>query len=100
MSEPLTMESFQPHLNKTFKVRGGHHAFPLVKIEEHRVEDDQRHLITRTPFTLIFRSVPGDILPTGLWTFDVEGEDVSFDLYVMAIHSPFPGDQDYQASFN
>jgi hypothetical protein len=100
MSELITMDDFKPHLNKVFKVRGGRHAFPLVNIDEHRVQEADLHRVNRMPFTLVFRGAPGDLLPTGLWTFDVEGEDVAFDLYVMPIHTPTPGIQDYQASFN
>lgn len=100
MSELITMEAFTPHLNKVFKVREGRHAFELVKVEEHVVADSDRDLVKRTPFTLIFRGPPGDILPAGLWTFDVEGEEAAYELYLMPVQTHWADRQDYQAAFN
>ncbi len=96
----LTLEDFKPHLDKTFKVRDGRHAFVLANITEHAVTEADMARVNRMPFTLIFRGPPGDVLPTGLFTFDVEGTDASYELYVMPIHTHFAGQQDYQASFN
>lgn len=96
----LTLEDFKPHLEKTFKVRDGRHAFALVEITEHPVAEADRARINRLPFTLVFQGPPGDVLPAGLFTFDVDGADASYELYVMPIHTPVPGRQDYQASFN
>lgn len=96
----LTLEDFKPHLEKTFKVRDGRHALALVEITEHPVTEADKPKVNRLPFTLVFRGPPGDLLPTGMFTFDVEGGEASYELYVMPIHTPFPGRQDYQASFN
>lgn len=96
----LTLDDFKPHLNKTFKVRDGRHAFLLANIQEHAVLEADMPKVNRMPFTLIFRGPPNDILPAGLFDFDIEGEETSFTLYVMPIHTLFAGQQDYQASFN
>lgn len=96
----LTLEDFKPHLEKTFKVRDGRHAFALANVVEHPVAEADLPKVNRLPFTLVFRGPPGDVLPAGLFTFDVDGEDASYELYVMPIHTHFAGQQDYQASFN
>jgi hypothetical protein len=100
MADLLTLEDFQPHLTKTFKVRGGHHALALVAIEEHRVRPEDLAKVNRMPFTLIFQGPPGDLLPAGIYAVDVEGEEASYELSVMPIHTPQGDRQDYQASFN
>ena len=33
MSELLTSEDFLPHVNKVFRVRGGHHALTLTRVD-------------------------------------------------------------------
>jgi Domain of unknown function (DUF6916) len=50
-------------------------------------------------FNLIFSGPPGDVLREGLYTFQVE-RGPEFEFYVMPIHTPAPGQQDYQAAFN
>lgn len=100
MSELITMEAFTPHLNKVFKVRDGRHALELVSVEEHTVADSDRDLVKRTPFTLLFRGPAGDVLHAGLWTFDIEGEADTYELYVMPVQTHGAGRQDYQAAFN
>lgn len=96
----LTLEDFKPHVQKTFKVRDGRHAFILSAIQEHPVLEADLPRIVRMPFTLIFTGPENDLLPTGMFTFDVEGGDASFELYVMPIQTHQRGQQDYQASFN
>lgn len=96
----LTVEDFKPHLQKTFKVRDGRHAFALANITEHPVLEEDLSKVNRMPFTLVFRGPPGDVLPAGMYAFDVEGEDASYELYVMPIHTHYASQQDYQASFN
>jgi hypothetical protein len=39
------------------------------------------------------------VLPEGFYTLEVE-EGPSFDLYVMPIHTPLLGRQDYQVAIN
>ena len=53
----------------------------------------------RPPFTLIFSGPPGDVLREGLYTLEVEGGP-SFDLYVIPVHTPVLGRQDYQVAIN
>lgn len=100
MSELLTIEDFAPHLSKTFRVRDGRHVLELAEIDEHVLVDRDRDLVKRAPFTLLFRGPPGDVLPAGLWTFDVDGADKPYELYVMPIHTHASDRQDYQAAFN
>ena len=95
MTEQLTPETFLPHVDKTFCVKGGRHALKL-----HRVDAPSSTAgFSRPPFNLIFSGPPGDVLREGMYTFEVDGGP-SFDLYVMPVHTPALGQQDYQAAFN
>ncbi len=94
MADEMTAETFQPLLGRTFKVRGGRHAFALAEVD---VGDEQPGLVRR-PFTLIFRGEPHDVLAEGMYALDAEGGD-GFELYLMPIHTPAQGRQDYQAVF-
>ena len=94
MAERPTADTFQPFVGQTFKVRGGRHAFELADIE---VGAEQAGWDFR-PFTLIFRGPPGDVLPEGMYGLDAEG-GAGFELYLMPIHTPAPGRQDYQSVF-
>jgi hypothetical protein len=96
MDEPPKAEDFLPHVGKTFAVRNGRHALVLNRVEQPRLGDRAGF---PDPFVLIFRGPPGDILPEGLHAFAVEG-GLSFELYVMPIHTPARDRQDYQAAFN
>jgi hypothetical protein len=97
MSETLTREDFDPHVNKTFRVRDGHHALTLVRIEARKMEEWEGQI--RPPFNLIFRGPPDDVLAEGMYLLDVEGGP-SFELYVIPIHTAARDRQDYQSSFN
>lgn len=97
MSELLTRETFDPHVTKTFRVRNGHHALTLVRIEARKLEEWEQP--ARPPFNLIFRGPPGDLLAEGMYLLDVE-DGLSFELYIMPIHTPRRTEQDYQSSFN
>jgi hypothetical protein len=94
MADELTAETFQPLVGRTFKVRDGRHAFALAEVE---VEVEQPGF-ARRPFTLVFRGEPHDVLPEGMYALDAETGE-GFDLYLMPIHTPAPGRQDYQAVF-
>jgi hypothetical protein len=96
MTEQLTAEHFHPHVNKVFRVRGGRHALTLSSVE---VAGAALPAQQRQPFNLIFSGPPGDVLHEGLYTLEVENGP-QFELYVMAIHTPMPDRQDYQALFN
>ncbi|SDR22810.1 hypothetical protein SAMN05444161_2223 [Rhizobiales bacterium GAS191] len=99
MAEQLIAEQFLPHVDKTFRVKGGRHAFTLTQVDSRRLEEWEAKVVPRQPFNLIFRGPPGDVLREGLYTLEVEGGP-SFVLYVMPIHTPAQGRQDYQAPFN
>jgi hypothetical protein len=96
MTEPFKADDFLPHIDKTFAVKGGRHALVLTRVDQPRLGDRGEF---RDPFLLIFRGPPGDVLPEGLYTFEVESGP-SFELYVMPIHTPARDRQDYQSSFN
>lgn len=90
MVETLRHEDFVPHVNKQFRFAGWHGALVLARI-----------LSTGSPrpFTLLFQGPAGDILPEGLYTTTVD-DTQRFELYIMPIHTPEAGRQDYQAVFN
>ncbi len=48
---------------------------------------------------LVFSGPPGDVLAEGMHTIKVE-DGTAYDLYLIPIHTPEPGRQDYQAVFN
>ena len=102
MSEMLTLTSddFLPHVNKVFRVRGGHHALTLTRVDQRRRDESEPTFAPREPFNLIFRGPPpNDLLREGLYTLDVD-DGPSFELYVIPIHTPARDRQDYQAPFN
>jgi hypothetical protein len=96
MSEQLTAEHFLPHVDRIFRVKDGRHGLVLKKVELGPPEPDPA---VRRSFTLIFTGPPGDVLPEGLYGFDVDaGPTLGF--YIIPIHTPARGRQDYQAVFN
>lgn len=99
MTASYARDDFSPHVDKVFRVRGGHHALTLTHIDGLSGENHKLPPGFREPFNLIFRGPPGDLLKEGMYTMEVEG-GVAFDLYMIPIYTPFPGRQDYQAAFN
>lgn len=95
----LTAEHFRPHVGKVFRVQGGEHALTLDEVQMHPLSQAQAKVLSRQPFTLIFKGPPGNVLPEGMYTLDVDG-GASFELYVMPVHTPAPDRQHYQAAFN
>ena len=89
----LTAETFAPYVGRTFQIRGGRHTLALDEIE--RAEAG----MGRAPFTLLFSGPPGDVLAEGLHAIELE-DGTAYDLYLIPIHTPAPGRQDYQAVFN
>jgi hypothetical protein len=94
MAETLTPEHFLSHVQKVFRLKSGRHALTLARIELSDFKGGQRQA-----FNLIFSGPPGDVLSEGLYTLQVENGP-EFELYVIPIHTPIPGRQDYQAAFN
>jgi hypothetical protein len=99
MTEQLTSEHFLPHVDKVFRVVGGRHALTLTSVDVRPLQEWERKVVPRPPFTLIFRGPPGDVLAEGFHKLEVEGGP-SFEFYMMPIHTPDPSRQDYQAAFN
>jgi len=99
MDEPLTAEVFLPHKGKVFRVMGGRHELTLASVDLQPVEGWNPQVVPRRPFTLIFAGPPRDLLPQGMYTFDVE-DGPQFDIYVIPIRTPASTRQDYQAVFN
>ena len=94
----MTAETFAPHIGRTFQVQGGRHALALSEIE--RLELQPGHgQPAHMPFTLVFSAPPGDVLAEGMHTIVLE-DGTAYELYLMPIHTPAPGRQDYQAVFN
>ena len=94
MADILTAEHFLPHVEKVFSVKGGRHAFTLTQVE---VSGEKWG--PRQSFNLIFAGPPGDVLPEGLYTLEV-ADGPQFELYVIPIHTPERGKQNYQSAFN
>lgn len=95
MTETISHEAFVPHVDKSFRVKGGHHVLKLCRVDTMPKIDG----IPRQPFTLLFSGPPGDVLPEGFLTLELEDGN-AFDLYVMPVHTPQLGRQEYQAVFN
>jgi hypothetical protein len=99
MSKDLTADDFLPHVNKTFRVRGGHHALTLARVEGPAGGSAQSPSGIRQPFNLIFSGPPRDVLEEGLYTVDVENGP-QFELHIIPIYTPARDRQDYRAAFN
>jgi hypothetical protein len=99
MSELLTPEHFRPHIEKVFRVRGGHHGLKLTHVE---VQSEAITLANGAPhrcFNVIFTGPRDDILREGLYTIEADGGP-SFELYVIPVYTRASDRQDYQAAFN
>jgi hypothetical protein len=97
MTQAPKHDDFTPHLNKDFRFEGCPQALRLAAVESH--DSPSRPKDQRTPFTLIFHGVRGDVMPEGLYAAEAVGGG-RFELYVMPIHTSAPDRQDYQAVFN
>ena len=93
----LTADTFAPHLGTSFRVEGGRHVLSLSEVE--RLETQPGHAPGFAPFVLIFSGPPGDVLAEGMHTI-VREDGTACDLYLIPVHTPAPGRQDYQAVFN
>ncbi len=94
MDVVLGHEDFAPHVNKPFGFVGWVGTLRLA-----RVDLFQSAAGPRQPFALIFEGTGGDVLPEGLYTAVIDGVP-GMALYIMPIHTPAAGRQDYQAVFN
>lgn len=91
----LTADLFAPHLGQAFQVDGGSQVLTLAKIETSPKEAWQ----ARAAFLLLFSGPPGDVVPEGMRTIALE-DGTAYELYLIPVHTPAPGRQDYQAVFN
>ena len=91
----LTAETFARHVGQTFLIRGGRYALVLTEIETMPLQAWQ----TSPSFTLLFSGPLGDVLPEGMHALTQE-DGTAYELYVIPIHTPAGGRQDYQAVFN
>ncbi len=91
----LTAETFARHVGQTFLIRGGRYALVLTEIETGPLPTEQAH----PAFTLLFSGPAGDVLAEGMHAL-TQQDGTAYELYVIPIHTPAPGRQDYQAVFN
>lgn len=91
----LTADLFARHLGQAFQVGGGRHVLTLTSIETSPKEAWQ----TRAAFLLLFSGPLGDVVAEGMRTITLD-DGTAYDLYLIPIHTPAPGRQDYQAVFN
>jgi hypothetical protein len=90
-------EDFAPYAGKAFSFPG--RTVTLVLADIKTMPRAAVPGADRVPFSLIFQGPAGDVLPEGLYTAAIEaGPQV--DLYIMPVHTPAAGRQDYQAVFN
>jgi hypothetical protein len=99
MADQVTAAHFQPHLDKIFRVQGGRHELILTTVHTWPLSQAYAEAGMRQPFTLVFKGPPDDILEEGLHILQAEGGP-AFELYMIPIHTPERGRQDYQAAFN
>ena len=98
MTEVLTQDHFAPHVGKLARFVGTRHALVIDRVEgDGRVPDG----MARAPFVVIFRGPVGReaLLSEGLYDCEIEAGP-TVNIYVMPIHTPAPGRQEYQAVFN
>jgi hypothetical protein len=94
-----TADTFAPHVGASFRVEGGRHVLSLSQVE--RLENQPGHGNPAfEPFVLIFSGPPGEVLAEGMHTLTPEAGGAAHDLYLIPVHTPAPGRQDYQAVFN
>ena len=91
----LTAETFARHVGETFRIKGGRYALALTEIDTQPPQDWRTH----PAFTLLFSGPPGDVLAEGMHAITLE-DGTAYELYLIPIHTPAPGRQDYQAVFN
>ncbi|PSJ65702.1 DUF6916 family protein [Kumtagia ephedrae] len=104
MTEPLspadiTADHFRPHIDKDFRIPGWPHPMTLTAVEARRLEEWERNIGLREPFSLVFRGPPGTVIGEGFYTIGLEGGP-SFNLHLMPVHTVQSGQQNYQAAFN
>jgi hypothetical protein len=97
MTEAISAETFTPHIGAAVSLPGGP-RLTLVAVER-RSAQAPAPAASRAPFSLILRGAPAPIVPEGMHRLVLDG-GASFDLYLIPIHTPSRGHQDYQIVFN
>jgi hypothetical protein len=90
-------EDFAPYAGKAFSFPEQAVTLVLAEIKTMRLSSAPG--AERIPFSLIFHGPAEEPLPEGFYTAVIEAGP-RVDLYVMPIHTPAAGRQDYQAVFN
>jgi hypothetical protein len=99
MTAQLTPETFLPHVDKAFRVKGGRHVLTLTQVDIPRLETEEAGRVPRQPFSLIFRGPAGDVLREGAHSFEIDNGP-TVELYVIPVQTFARDRQDYQAVFN
>lgn len=94
MTDTPTAESFTPHIGQTVALPGGH-TLTLVSVDRRSPSEAS----TQAPFSLLLRGAPTPIVPEGMHRLTF-ADGASFELYLIPIHTPARGQQDYQIVFN
>ena len=76
---------------QTLKRLAGNAQYPTEKV--------MVGLATQAPFSLLLRGAPTPIVPEGMHRLTF-ADGASFELYLIPIHTPARGQQDYQIVFN
>lgn len=98
MAQEITLETFAPHVNTTFRIHGDGEPieFELTEVEAHKQGAPAEGM--RHPFTLIFQGPKDRVIQEG--SYEVESDATGpLPLYIIPIISL--GDrQSYQVVFN
>ncbi|MGR4865245.1 DUF6916 family protein [Caulobacter sp. LARHSG274] len=94
----LTADLFARHVGQAFRIQGGWHVLTLNQVDRPPPQPWHQDM-GLTPFTLLFSGPPGDVLAEGLHTI-VPEDGTAYGLYLIPVHTPAAGRQDYQAVFN
>jgi hypothetical protein len=93
----LTADDFLPHIGKRFLPRGHDCVLTLVSIDQGPFPGSEN--LPRLPFTLLFSGGKQNVLPEGLYEFEVN-EGPMVEVYVSPIQTFAHDRQDYQGVFN
>ena len=96
MSDAISAETFAPYLGKRVLL-ANERALTLVAVDLHR--SPRPNATPGTSFSLLLRGATAPIMSEGLhWL--AFGDDASFELYLIPIHTASREHQDYQVVFN
>jgi hypothetical protein len=105
--ENFTREHFEPHLDKVFKIRlpdqpESEDAPPFVlELIQIDAVNDHRKDSERAPFSLLFRGSSEYQLDQGIYRFEAESGDATFEgIFIVAVGKDSEGRVEYEAVFN